>query len=86
MWLPTAVNRQSPGSGGRAGSAAVRSRIHNRLRLTPLGEMVLTHVRSTLRECTALRAHCRPQGMRRGEITVAATSGPGGLLAAIAGA
>jgi molybdenum-dependent DNA-binding transcriptional regulator ModE len=51
---PTAVNRQILDLEAELG-APLFDRIHNRLRLTPLGEMVLTHVRSTLREHAALR-------------------------------
>lgn len=72
---PTAVNRQILDLEAELG-APLFDRIHNRLRLTPLGEMVLTHVRSTLREHAALRERIADfKGMRRGEITVAATSG-----------
>ena len=77
---PTAVNRQILDLEAELG-APVFDRIHNRLRLTPLGEMVLTHVRSTLREHAALRERIADfKGMRRGEITVAATSGLAGSL------
>lgn len=48
--VSTAVNRQILDLEAELG-APLFDRIHNRLRLTPLGEMVLTHVRSTLREC-----------------------------------
>ena len=77
---PTAVNRQILDLEAELG-APLFDRIHNRLRLTPLGEMVLTHVRSTLREHAALRERIADfKGMRRGEITVAATSGLAGSL------
>lgn len=77
---PTAVNRQILDLEAELG-APLFDRIQNRLRLTPLGEMVLTHVRSTLREHAALRERIADfKGMRRGEITVATTSGLAGSL------
>ncbi|MDR3065224.1 MAG: LysR family transcriptional regulator [Comamonas sp.] len=77
---PTAVNRQILDLEAELG-APLFDRIHNRLRLTPLGEMVLAHVRSTLREHAVLRERIADfKGMRRGEITVAATSGLAGSL------
>lgn len=77
---PTAVNRQILDLEAELG-APLFDRIQNRLRLTPLGEMVLTHVRSTLREHAQLRERIADfKGMRRGEITVAATSGLAGSL------
>ena len=77
---PTAVNRQILDLESELG-APLFDRIHNRLRLTPLGEMVLNHVRSTLREHAELRERIADfKGMRRGEITVAATSGLAGSL------
>lgn len=72
---PTAVNRQILDLEAELG-AQLFDRIHNRLRLTQLGEMVLAHVRSTLREHDTLRERILElQGARRGEITVAATAG-----------
>lgn len=77
---PTAVNRQILDLEAELG-APLFDRIHNRLRLTPLGEMVLAHVRSTLREHAALRERIAEfKGLRRGEITVAATTGLAGSL------
>lgn len=71
---PTAVNRQILDLEAELG-APLFDRIHNRLRLTPLGEMVLAHVRSTLRERIA-----EFKDERRGEITVATTAGLAGSL------
>ncbi|CAB5702626.1 HTH-type transcriptional regulator gltC [Delftia tsuruhatensis] len=77
---PTAVNRQILDLEAELG-APLFERIHNRLRLTPLGEMVLAHVRATLREHAALRERIAElQGARSGEITVAATTGLAGSL------
>ncbi|MFT3813800.1 MAG: LysR family transcriptional regulator [Acidovorax sp.] len=77
---PTAVNRQILSLEAELG-APLFERIHNRLRLTPLGEMVLAHVRSTLREHAVLRERIAEfKGARRGEITVAATAGLAGSL------
>ncbi|MDR0225100.1 MAG: LysR family transcriptional regulator [Burkholderiaceae bacterium] len=75
---PTAVNRQILDLEAELG-APLFERIHRRLRLTPTGEMVLAHVRSTLREHAALRERIAEfKGARRGEITVAATAGLAG--------
>ena len=72
---PTAVNRQILDLEAELG-APLFERISNRLRLTPLGEMVLTHVRQTLREHEALRERIDDfKGARRGHITIAATAG-----------
>jgi DNA-binding transcriptional LysR family regulator len=72
---PTAVNRQILDLEAELG-APLFDRIRNRLRLTPLGEIVLAHVRSTLREHAALRERIAEfQQLRRGEITVATTAG-----------
>ena len=77
---PTAVNRQILDLEAELG-APLFDRIHNRLRLTPLGEMVLAHVRSTLREHAALRERIAElKDERRGEITVATTAGLAGSL------
>ena len=46
---PTAINRQILELEQNLGTPLFE-RIHKRLRLTPLGEMVLGHVRQTLRE------------------------------------
>ena len=51
---PTAVNRQILDLEAELGTPLFE-RIHKRLRLTPTGEMVLAHVRATLREHAALR-------------------------------
>lgn len=72
---PTAVNRQILDLEAELG-APLFERIQKRLRLTPLGEMVLAHVRQTLREHEALRARIEEmKGARRGEVTIAVTAG-----------
>ncbi len=72
---PTAVNRQILDLEAELG-APLFERISNRLRLTPLGEMVLAHVRQTLREHEALRERIEDfKGARRGHIGIAATTG-----------
>jgi DNA-binding transcriptional LysR family regulator len=77
---PTAVNRQILDMEAELG-AALFDRINQRLRLTPLGEMVLAHVRQTLREHDALRERIEEfKGARRGEVTIAATAGLAGSL------
>lgn len=77
---PTAVNRQILDLEAELGTPLFE-RIHKRLRLTPTGEMVLAHVRATLREHAALRERIAElQGARSGEITVAATTGLAGSL------
>ncbi|MET1536977.1 LysR family transcriptional regulator, partial [Burkholderia sola] len=77
---PTAVNRQILDLEAELGTPLFE-RIHKRLRLTPTGEMVLGHVRATLREHAALRERIAElQGARSGEITVAATTGLAGSL------
>ncbi|MDR0201011.1 MAG: LysR family transcriptional regulator [Delftia acidovorans] len=77
---PTAVNRQILDLEAELGTPLFE-RIHKRLRLTPTGEMVLAHVRATLREHAALRERIAElQGARSGDITVAATTGLAGSL------
>lgn len=77
---PTAINRQILDLEAELG-APVFDRINKRLRLTPLGEMVLAHVRQTLREHEALRERIEEfKGARRGEVTVAVTAGLAGSL------
>ncbi|MGO4279791.1 MULTISPECIES: LysR family transcriptional regulator [Cupriavidus] len=77
---PTAINRQILDLEAELG-APLFERIHKRLHLTPLGEMVLAHVRQTLREHDALQARIAEiKGARRGMVTVATTSGLAGAL------
>lgn len=77
---PTAVNRQILDLEAELG-APLFERINKRLRLTPLGEMVLAHVRQTLREHDALRERIEDfKGARRGEVAVAVTAGLAGSL------
>ncbi|MFC4480892.1 MULTISPECIES: LysR family transcriptional regulator [Cupriavidus] len=77
---PTAINRQILDLEAELG-APLFERIHKRLHLTPLGEIVLAHVRQTLREHDALQARIAEiKGARRGMVTVATTSGLAGAL------
>lgn len=77
---PTAINRQILDLEAELG-APLFERIHRRLHLTPLGELVLAHVRQTLREHDALQARIAEiKGARRGMVTVATTSGLAGAL------
>ncbi|RZT42395.1 LysR family transcriptional regulator [Cupriavidus agavae] len=77
---PTAINRQILDLEASLG-APLFDRINRRLQLTPLGEMVLAHVRQTLREHEALQARVAEiRGARRGMVTVATTSGLAGAL------
>jgi len=77
---PTAINRQILDLEASLG-APLFDRINRRLQLTPLGEMVLAHVRQTLREHDALQARVAEiKGARRGMVTVATTSGLAGAL------
>jgi len=72
---PTAINRQILELEAELG-APIFDRIGKRLRLTPLGELVLAHVRQTLREHKALLGKVEEhRGMRRGEATLAALTG-----------
>ncbi|GMG89700.1 LysR family transcriptional regulator [Cupriavidus metallidurans] len=77
---PTAINRQILELEAELG-APLFDRINRRLHLTPLGEMVLAHVRQTLREHEALQVRVAEiKGARRGMVTVATTSGLAGSL------
>lgn len=72
---PTAVNRQILELESELG-APLFDRIHKRLRLTPLGEMVLAHVRRTLREYDILCERIEEfKGVRRGQVSIAVTAG-----------
>ncbi len=84
---PTAVNRQILDLEAELG-APLFERIGKRLRLTPLGEMVLAHVRQTLREHAALLGRVEElKGARRGEVALATTSGlAASLMPALVGA
>jgi len=77
---PTAINRQILCLEDELG-APLFERINNRLKLTPVGEIVLAHVRTTLKEHEALRARIEEfKGVRQGEVTIATT---GGLAASL---
>ncbi|UZN48115.1 LysR family transcriptional regulator [Cupriavidus cauae] len=77
---PTAINRQILDLEAELG-APLFERIQRRLRLTPLGEMVLAHVRQTLREHDALRERIAAYNAgQQGIVTVATTAGLAGSL------
>lgn len=77
---PTAVNRQILQLEEELG-APVFERIGNRLRLTPLGEMVVAHARQTLREHrTLLGRIAEHRGMRTGAASLAVNAGLAGSL------
>ncbi|MDF3833170.1 LysR substrate-binding domain-containing protein [Cupriavidus basilensis] len=77
---PSAINRQILDLETELG-APIFERINKRLRLTPLGEMVLAHVRHTLREHALLRSRIEAvKGVRQGEVTVVTTAGLAGSL------
>lgn len=77
---PTAVSRQILDLEADLG-APLFERINRRLRLTPLGEMVLAHVRETLKAHDALREQVEAfRTARQGVVTVAATAGLAGAL------
>ena len=66
------------GSTGSIGTSTLKvaGDLPDRLRLTPLGEMVLAHVRSTLREHAALREHIAEfKGLRRGDVIAQIATG-----------
>ncbi|CAM5791431.1 LysR family transcriptional regulator [Castellaniella caeni] len=72
---PTAINRQILDLEAEFG-APLFDRIQRRLRLTPLGELVLAHVRKTLRDHQLLLEKVEEiRGHRRGRVTVAVTTG-----------
>jgi DNA-binding transcriptional LysR family regulator len=76
----TAINRQILGLEDELG-APIFERINNRLKLTPIGEIVLEHVRTTLKEHEALRARIEEfKGVRQGEVAIATTGGLAGSL------
>jgi len=73
--VPTAVNRQILNLEEELG-APLFERVKGTLRLTPVGEIVLAHARSTLREFDGVRERIAAvQGLRQGEVTLATTSG-----------
>lgn len=77
---PTAINRQILDLEAELG-APLFERIQRRLRLTPLGEMVLAHVRQTLHEHDALRERIAAYNAgQQGIVTVATTAGLAGSL------
>ncbi len=77
---PTAISRQILELEQSLGTPLFE-RIHKRLRLTPLGEMVLGHVRQTLREHQLLLSQVEEyKGVHRGEVSLAVTAGLAGSL------
>lgn len=73
--VPTAVNRQILNLEEELG-APLFERIHHKLRLTPVGEIVLAHARTTLREFDAVRERIDAvRGLRQGEASLATTTG-----------
>jgi len=73
--VPTAVSRQILNLEEELG-APLFERVRGTLRLTPVGELVLEHARSTLREFEAVRERIAAvQGLSQGEVTLATTSG-----------
>lgn len=78
--VPTAVNRQILNLEEELG-APLFERIHNKLKLTPVGEIVLAHARSTLREFDGVRARIDAvRGLHQGEATLATTTGLAGAF------
>ena len=73
--VPTAVNRQILNLEEELG-APLFERIHNTLKLTPVGEIVLAHARGTLQEFDLVRQRIEAvRGLRQGEVTLATTAG-----------
>jgi DNA-binding transcriptional LysR family regulator len=73
--VPTAVNRQILNLEEELGTPLFE-RIHNKLRLTPVGEIVLAHARATLREFDTVRGRIDAvRGLRQGEASLATTTG-----------
>jgi len=73
--VPTAINRQILNLEEELG-APLFERIHNTLKLTPVGELVLAHARGTLREFDGVRQRIEAmRGLRQGEVTLATTAG-----------
>lgn len=73
--VPTAVNRQILNLEEELG-APLFERIHNSLRLTPVGEIVLAHARNTLHDFDAVRQRIEEvRGLREGEASLATAAG-----------
>lgn len=78
--VPTAVNRQILNLEEELG-APLFERIHNKLKLTPIGETVLAHARTTLRDFDAVRQHIEAvRGLHQGEASLATTTGLAGAF------
>jgi DNA-binding transcriptional LysR family regulator len=80
----SAINRQILSLEQEIGSPLFE-RLPRGLRLTAAGEMLISHVRQTLKEHERVRARIEAlKGLRRGDVTVVTTTGlAGGLLASI---
>lgn len=77
---PTAISRQILELEAEFG-APLFDRIQRRLRLTPLGELVLAHIRKTLREHEILLGRVEEfKGHRQGRVSIATTTGLAGSL------
>ncbi|CAN7724113.1 LysR family transcriptional regulator [Variovorax sp. LjRoot290] len=73
--VPTAINRQILNLEAELGTPLFE-RIHNKLKLTPVGEIVLAHARTTLQEFESVREHIDAvRGLRQGEASLATTTG-----------
>ncbi|NWG25299.1 MAG: LysR family transcriptional regulator [Pseudorhodoplanes sp.] len=80
----SAINRQILALEEEIGSP-IFERMPRGLRLTTAGELLIGHVRQTLKEHDRVRARIESlKGLRRGEVTIVTTSGiAGGFLAGI---
>lgn len=80
----SAINRQILALEEEIGSP-IFERMPRGLRLTTAGELLISHVRQTLKEHDRVRARIESlKGLRRGEVTIVTTSGiAGGFLAGI---
>jgi DNA-binding transcriptional LysR family regulator len=78
----SAVNRQILALEAEIGTP-IFERLRKRLRLTATGELLIQHVRQTLKEHDRVRARIEDlKGLRRGEVTIATMGGLAGALLA----
>jgi DNA-binding transcriptional LysR family regulator len=76
----SAVNRQILALEQELGTP-IFERLRKRLRLTATGELLIAHVRDTLREHERVRARIEDlKGLRRGKVTIATMSGLAGSI------